>query len=686
MSLYVVLLVMHTLPIPVCFSNKGVLVALPSQDDLLCHMVTNCRCRVVTCIICKHRARLPHMLLHLKLHQTDMTIKIIRDKRIKAGGGGGGSSHVGSTGPGSPQHFGPQEEDLTGLAVHPDALTSKLPRGITRAATAGPSLGSESSREDEEMSSRSVSGPQTFPGPSSSSPHEASLQQPTLLSPGSPLTEASQHSQQPGMTVLSGPSLTSQRLLMLQRMLRDLSQQIRSRSRTPGAAGLTDSTSDRTSDHSLGHQRLSQGSRDSRAPFPPANSGGDEPCTANPQDSRRPLVAVETLPLQPHRESGEDQDNYQEDNDRHGSAEMHDPAFLVTINRSLLRGRSSSFVEDQRRLEGSCPLVQAVALPASSLHASVNQLAEVDRSQAGEGGSGEIRWQFARSLREQRDEPPSWQGLEQAMVDAILDSMDLGHALCIRSGAQEEAQEGDNGLDQLDNQVHPAECVPPASPALSNIIQSNAEDLPVADGCGSPRGASSSSGSSCPAEAKSYDGDFRAAALRAATLAAQHKAWTGRGYREGSAESKSGSNFVEGMPSEHGLSGHGPSEDAGSSTDFPSSNKSISRLRNSAPLPRLGFALDNTAEPFYTIGSTRDQQHHSALAADSLNQRERSSAQGCMRHGGFGEQRTERRGSMQRAQSDTAALLANRMEMAAASQAAAGVFIDAANWDMRTRF
>lgn len=33
------------------------------------HMVANCRMRVVVCVLCSHRARLPDMLLHLRLHQ-----------------------------------------------------------------------------------------------------------------------------------------------------------------------------------------------------------------------------------------------------------------------------------------------------------------------------------------------------------------------------------------------------------------------------------------------------------------------------------------------------------------------------------------------------------------------------------------------------------------------------------------
>lgn len=39
------------------------------QDELVYHMVANCRMRVVVCVLCSHRARLPDMLLHLRLHQ-----------------------------------------------------------------------------------------------------------------------------------------------------------------------------------------------------------------------------------------------------------------------------------------------------------------------------------------------------------------------------------------------------------------------------------------------------------------------------------------------------------------------------------------------------------------------------------------------------------------------------------------
>ncbi|GAX72745.1 hypothetical protein CEUSTIGMA_g201.t1 [Chlamydomonas eustigma] len=42
------------------------------KDELLPHTVNSCRFRIVTCIMCKHRARLPDMVFHLRLHQTEL--------------------------------------------------------------------------------------------------------------------------------------------------------------------------------------------------------------------------------------------------------------------------------------------------------------------------------------------------------------------------------------------------------------------------------------------------------------------------------------------------------------------------------------------------------------------------------------------------------------------------------------
>lgn len=51
-----------TVSLTLCCSASG-------QDELVYHMVANCRMRVVVCVLCSHRARLPDMLLHLRLHQ-----------------------------------------------------------------------------------------------------------------------------------------------------------------------------------------------------------------------------------------------------------------------------------------------------------------------------------------------------------------------------------------------------------------------------------------------------------------------------------------------------------------------------------------------------------------------------------------------------------------------------------------
>lgn len=51
--------------------------AYVDRTDLLIHMVTSCKNRMVSCVMCSHRARLPDMLEHLKLHQTELHLKLL---------------------------------------------------------------------------------------------------------------------------------------------------------------------------------------------------------------------------------------------------------------------------------------------------------------------------------------------------------------------------------------------------------------------------------------------------------------------------------------------------------------------------------------------------------------------------------------------------------------------------------
>lgn len=50
------------------------------QEDMPSHMSSICRNRTISCIICKLRAPLPGMLQHLRLHQTDIQLQLIKSK------------------------------------------------------------------------------------------------------------------------------------------------------------------------------------------------------------------------------------------------------------------------------------------------------------------------------------------------------------------------------------------------------------------------------------------------------------------------------------------------------------------------------------------------------------------------------------------------------------------------------
>ena len=90
------------------------------QEDLPRHMATGCRNRTVSCIVCKLRARLPDMLRHLRLHRTDIQLKVIRSKReVAASKAAGREASRGVKEEGGPEgelHHRDRERSVSGSA------------------------------------------------------------------------------------------------------------------------------------------------------------------------------------------------------------------------------------------------------------------------------------------------------------------------------------------------------------------------------------------------------------------------------------------------------------------------------------------------------------------------------------------------------------------------------------------
>ncbi|PNH06600.1 hypothetical protein TSOC_007049 [Tetrabaena socialis] len=71
------------------------------RSELLRHMVATCRFRVVNCMLCKHATRLPDMLEHLRLHQSQLQVSVSAAGAAAAAGtgaAGAGAAGAGAVG------------------------------------------------------------------------------------------------------------------------------------------------------------------------------------------------------------------------------------------------------------------------------------------------------------------------------------------------------------------------------------------------------------------------------------------------------------------------------------------------------------------------------------------------------------------------------------------------------------
>ena len=129
------------------------------QEDLLRHMATGCRNRTVSCIVCKLRARLPDMLRHLRLHRTDIQLKVIRSKREVAAakaagrGAGGGVKVGGGAAGGDLHHHDRGDGDLAGRSRNAVQLVAAAEEpaegsGIMTILPLGPSGGNSLAAAD----------------------------------------------------------------------------------------------------------------------------------------------------------------------------------------------------------------------------------------------------------------------------------------------------------------------------------------------------------------------------------------------------------------------------------------------------------------------------------------------------------------------------------------------------------